>query len=205
LVPFCRSSPAQPLYQPQSPGMAANAYCRRKDSRAAFPGPNPQQPTSLQHPSNPAVASHASCPAFALDRALETIEAIAPLAKRIDARPSPISDAARSDTSGAWPTQAILRRSAGRSRPISRRYRPGTQCEQFHDLRPLDQMFGEQIRRLAAAHQRARCDPSWAYFRVCQPIEQLGESLLAVGRQRPQIVVRITVFIVLFAQACRMM
>ena len=124
---------------------------------------------------------------------------MAPLVKRIDAKPSPISDGRkiRHIRGMADPSDFLVLTLPGPGQYLAQ-IRPGTQCDQFHDLRPLGQMLGEQIGRLAAPHQWARGDPSRPNFGVRQAIEHLGESLLAVGGQRPQIVVRIAVFIVLF-------
>src|SRR4051794_12718376 len=59
-------------------------------------------------PNDFAVASQQSSPASALIPLSKLIAAIAPLAKRIRAAPSPIISAARRSTSGLWPTQQVL-------------------------------------------------------------------------------------------------
>ena len=55
-----------------------------------------------------AVASQHSSPAPALISASKRIAAIAPLAKRMRAAPSPIITAVSRSTSGLWPTQQMF-------------------------------------------------------------------------------------------------
>src|SRR3954471_1954790 len=62
----------------------------------------------LHTPSDLAVASQLSSPAPALISASKLIAAMAPLANRMRAVPSPIISAARRSTSGLWPTQHVL-------------------------------------------------------------------------------------------------
>ncbi len=89
----------------------------------------------------------------------KSIAATAPLAKRTVAPPSPISAAARSSTSGLWPTQQTSLPPCSLVHSISAsRSEPGSSAASSSIVGLPDNMFGDDVGRLAAASVGARGD-----------------------------------------------